>query len=293
MISSDLVKDIEQVLNNALGNKIQIERTSPLTGGDINQAYKLETSEGNYFIKWNDANLYPGMFDTEAKGLEILKKTNEIEVPIPITTGTIQNYSILILNYIESTHNQSSFWEDFGMNLAQLHKHSCESFGLDHDNYIGSLQQSNKQHDNWISFFIDERLERQVKLAKDSGLLAGSILKSFDTLYTRLPDIFPEEPPALLHGDLWSGNFMTGSKGHVVIIDPAVYYGHREMDIGMSLLFGGFQSEFYDAYNSEHPMEKGWKQRTDICNLYPLIVHVNLFGMSYVGSVQNILARFT
>jgi fructosamine-3-kinase len=116
--------------------------------------------------------------------------------------------------------------------------------------------------------------------------------EQFERFFIRLPDIFPEEPASLVHGDLWSGNYMTGAGGQAVIIDPAVYYGHREMDIGMSRLFGGFAAGFYESYNHEYPLASGWLERVELCNLYPLMVHVNLFGGSYVNSVKNILRQF-
>ena len=123
--------------------------------------------------------------------------------------------------------------------------------------------------------------------------LPSDIKKMFSKLYYRLEDIVPSESPALLHGDLWSGNYMTSARGEPTLIDPAVYYGHREMDIGMTKLFGGFAEPFYSAYNSVFPMESGWEARVDLCNLYPLMVHVNLFGGSYLSQVNSILNKFT
>ena len=180
----------------------------------------------------------------------------------------------------------------FGKQLAQLHQNTNTSFGLEESNYIGSLLQQNNLHNNWIDFFINERLKPQIKLARDNGKIDLSTITKFERLYTKLDEIFPEEPPALLHGDLWSGNFMVDEKGGPVIIDPAVYFGHREMDIAMTKLFGGFNQQLYQSYNEHFPLEKGWEQRVDICNLYPLMVHVNLFGGGYLEQVKSILNKF-
>jgi len=163
---------------------------------------------------------------------------------------------------------------------------------LDHNNYIGSLHQSNQKHDKWVSFFIEERLNPQLKLAYDSGKINSSILEKFEVMFLVLEEIFPVEKPSLLHGDLWSGNLMTDNFGNPCLIDPAVYFGFREMDLAMTTLFGGFDSEFYESYQRINHLETGWQERFDICNLYPLLVHVNLFGEGYLSSVKNILKRF-
>ncbi|MFN2396561.1 MAG: fructosamine kinase family protein [Bacteroidales bacterium] len=192
---------------------------------------------------------------------------------------------------MESAPEKDSYWQDFGTSLARLHKHSADHFGLDHDNYIGSLEQFNDPHENWIEFFISQRLEIQVKMARDQGLMDTNSARRFEKLYHSLSDFFPEEKPSLIHGDLWSGNYMTNSQGKACIIDPAVYYGHRLMDIGMSKLFGGFAPAFYESYHSEFPMENNWRQAIEVANLYPLMVHVNLFGAGYLGGVMDVLKR--
>jgi fructosamine-3-kinase len=197
------------------------------------------------------------------------------------------------MDFLETGSRRSTFWEDFGRALAQLHRKSQESFGLEHDNYIGSLPQSNKTHASWSEFFIQERLEAQLKRARDRNKIGGDILLRMEKLFHRLEGLFPFEPPALLHGDLWSGNFFCGVDGEACIFDPAVYFGHREMDIGMSKLFGGFDPAFYQAYNAEWPLGDDWENRVDIANLYPLLVHVNLFGGGYLSQVRSILQRFT
>ena len=196
------------------------------------------------------------------------------------------------MEYIATGSPGADFWDTFGQGLARLHKRTQKMFGLDHDNFIGSLQQSNRMHTSWEDFFINERLEAQYKLARDAGRAGSDTGRPLQNLYSRLSDFFPPEPPALLHGDLWSGNYMVDSSGMAVIADPAVYYGHRLMDLGMSKLFGGFSSAFYQAYNDAWPLEKNWPESIEIANLYPLLAHVNLFGGSYLQSVHSILKRF-
>ncbi len=292
MLPDILTGKFESSLSVKFNQVVKILNTRPLSGGSINEAFLLETNAGKFFFKCNYASRYPGMFEKEAMGLQLLHETKEIDVPKVIDHGTTGNHAYIILEYIDSISKRNDFWEAFGVALARLHKHSSDQFGLDHDNYIGSLYQWNNRNQDWISFFIEERLERQLKLAKDSGLISSSLISQFNNLYNHLPEIFPVEPPSLIHGDLWGGNYIVGALGQAVIIDPAVYYGHREMDIGMSRLFGVFGNSFYNAYNQEYPMKEGWKERIDICNLYPLMVHVNLFGSGYVGSVQSILMKF-
>lgn len=283
---------MQNILSDRYGKAVVIETVVPLAGGCINKTAKIKTSEGVFFAKWNHLNKFPGMLETEGKGLQLLAKANEITVPLLIVGKNSDNKQYLILEFIESAPQKKNFWSEFGTSLAKLHKHTSERFGLDHDNYIGSLPQNNRWHDSWKDFFVLERLEPQIKRARDAGKIENSIIQKFSRLFSKLENIFPPEKPCLLHGDLWSGNYLTGRHGEPVLIDPAVYYGHREMDIGMTQLFGGFDPEFYSAYMEEFPLENDWQKRTDICNLYPLMVHVNLFGGGYVLQVESILRRF-
>ena len=292
MLPSVLGEEIKLVLSSTTGESTAIHGARPLSGGSINEAFLLDTSAGNYFIKYNHASVYPGMFNQEAEGLKLLQLADEIRVPSVIASGDAGNYSFLMLEYLDSAVKDSDFWIRFGRKLAALHRHTSDAFGLDHDNYIGSLQQYNSKHLQWVDFFREERLLVQMEMAGKSGLLSTGLRHSFEKLFTRLEDIFPVEPPSLIHGDLWSGNYMVDELGHACIIDPAVYYGFREMDIGMSKLFGVFGPGFYESYNEAWPMAPGWRERVDICNLYPLMVHVNLFGTGYLGSVESILRRF-
>ncbi|TVQ06447.1 MAG: ketosamine-3-kinase [Bacteroidetes bacterium] len=280
------------ILEKNRGVKGRIISTRTLSGGDINQAAKVETGEGLWFAKWNSADAFPGMFEAEAKGLELLRRAGEVFVPAVVGFGEMQNESMLVLEYVDSKRENPGFWHDFGRSLAAMHKHTEAYFGLDHHNYIGSLPQYNHKHDSWVDFFISCRLEEQIKMARNKGRIDKSTINQFERLYARLNDFFPQEKPSLLHGDLWSGNFMTSHKGDACIIDPAVYYGHRLMDLGMTKLFGGFSPELYDAYHNEFPLESNWREAIEIANLYPLMVHVNLFGGGYMGSVSSVLRKF-
>ena len=223
------------------------------------------------------------MFQKEAKGLRLLRNTNTIGLPKIINTSN----HFLLLEHIESTYKSTIFWENFGRNLAALHKHTNSNFGLDHDNYIGSLPQYNTPMNSWTEFFIHNRLVAQLNI----GNCTAEIRKKFDVLFLKLPSLFPIENPALIHGDLWSGNVLC-THDKVMLIDPAVYYGHREMDLAMTVLFGGFQKRVYDAYNEYYPLEKGWEKRTDLCNMYPLLVHHNLFGGNYLNQVNTIINSY-
>jgi hypothetical protein len=230
------------------------------------------------------------MFEREADGLSLLRKTGEIRVPEVVCSGYAGPYAYLLLEFIQSGRKISKFMDDFGRSLARLHRHTADAFGNNRDNYMGALLQQNKYHKDWVSFFIEERLEPQVLLGKK--YFSSSSISCFERLYNRLGEFLPNEPPALLHGDLWSGNLMVSAEGKACLIDPAVYYGNREVDLAMTTLFGGFESSFYDAYLEEFPLNKGWQERLDIYNLYPLLIHLNLFGSGYLGAVEQIIRRF-
>jgi len=292
MLQEKLKSHLEVELSSITNNPVKILGTKALSGGCINESVQLKINNGFYFLKWNDANAYPKMFETEARGLKLLLSTGAIGIPKVVQCAEYENTAYLLLEFIEAGKEIKNYFQNFGSNLARLHKCSDENFGLEYDNYIGSLKQQNKQNTNGITFFIEQRIKKQIVLAQKKGLMNLSLKKKFDVFFERLPDLIPNEKPALLHGDLWSGNYITGKNGAAWLIDPAVYYGFREMDIAMSRLFGGFNHSFYSAYNNAFPMESGWEQRLDYYNLYPLLVHVNLFGSSYLSQVQSILNKF-
>ena len=292
MLPSAISQEIEKLLALETGKPLEILSAIPLGGGCINEASRINTSSGPLFVKYNLDAVYPGMFAAESSGLQLLAEAAAIRVPGVAGQGTAGNHSFLLLEYITSGLKKPLFWTLFGRSLAALHRHSHAFFGLDHDNYMGSLPQSNRQHADWFSFFVEERLEPQVKLAREKSEIQAPQVKQFEILYRMLEGIIPPEKPALLHGDLWSGNFLTDENGEACLIDPAVHFGHRESDIAMTRLFGGFTEEFYTQYTDAYPLEKSWEKRVELFNLYPLLIHVNLFGGGYAMQVKGILNRF-
>lgn len=292
MIPDQILKALSVCFEKYQHSDFRILSSSPLGGGSINEVYVLKTTIGHFCLKFNRSNAFPKMFETEAHGLELLSRARVIRIPKVIFHDKLADHSFILLEFIHSTPRVKRFFQDFGRSLACLHRNKSELYGLDYNNYMGSLSQNNCYHSDWIDFFVEERLDKQVKLAMRNGLLDAPGEKLFEKLYLRLYDLLPEEPPCLVHGDLWSGNFIVSDEGTACLIDPAVYYGNREVDLAMSTLFGGFSPDFYDSYNEEYPLIPGWKERFDLYNLYPLLIHLNLFGSSYLGSVLSILRRF-
>jgi protein-ribulosamine 3-kinase len=233
------------------------------------------------------------MFEKEILGLKRLENPGGAIVPRVIGHAIADQSQLLVLEWVEPGRAKIDlFWSDFGECLARMHRVTSGSFGLDEDNYMGALPQSNTPSDQWTDFFIRQRLEPQVRLAIGKSLLTPPIVHSFEQLYKRLPAIFPPEPPSLLHGDLWSGNFLRGLGGQAVLIDPAVYYGHRSMDLAMTTLFGGFDRGFYESYDHHYPFPDNYREQWAVCNLYPLLIHLNLFGAGYLGEIVETLKLF-
>jgi fructosamine-3-kinase len=278
-------------LKESYGTEAMIISMYSVGGGSINQAVHLKTTPGDFFVKFNSRSKYPGMFGTEKRGLTQLGATKTLTVPKVEDQQETEDYSYLMLEWMESITPNVSMWEEAGQKLAMLHQHSASGFGLDYDNYIGSLNQVNTRKPDWIDFLISFRLEPLMKHAFDEKLFNRNDFSAFEKLCSRLPQLLPIEKPSLLHGDLWSGNFMVSRAGPC-LIDPAIYYGHREIDIAMTRLFSGFSPAFYEAYNSTFPLESGWQQRIELNQLYPLLVHVNLFGSGYTGSVRSVLRSY-
>jgi fructosamine-3-kinase len=264
----------------------------PVYGGDINRAFCMYGSQGRCFLKVNDAARFPRMFEQEAAGLNALRQNSAMAIPEVIQHGVYENQQFLLLSWIEKGQPRADFWESFGGQTAQLHQCTSPQFGWLHDNYMGSLQQCNTYCNTWAEFYSLRRILPLVRHLYDAGYLNETDTKAAENFCLKLPQLFPAEPPALLHGDLWNGNFMVTAEGAAAIFDPAVYYGHREMDLGMTRLFGGFNTPFYAGYHNVYPLQPGWAQRLAYSQLYPLLVHAVLFGGHYVQSCRDILAAW-
>jgi protein-ribulosamine 3-kinase len=278
-------KEVEERLKTA------IKRADNLSGGCINNAYRLITESGKkYLIKINDG-APSDMFEKEAHGLNELQKAAALRLP---EVGIFSS-DYLVTEYIESGKKSESFFRDFGRHFADLHKYKGTSFGFYEDNYIGSTPQKNlpedKENKNWTEFYLNKRLLFQLELCEKNGYAAAELRDSFRKLENKIEDIIggSEEEPSLLHGDLWSGNYMVDEKGNACIIDPAVYYGHREADLAMTKLFGGYPEEFYKSYNENYPLKEGWHYRENIYKLYHVLNHLNLFGMGYYSHALSLI----
>ena len=262
-----------------------------MSGGDINNVYKIKTSQDTYVLKVNHKDSFPKMFEMESLGLTNISDIG-VKSPRVINTFTEDNFQFLLLEYIEEEPLLPVFWKNFALDLARIHKTSNELFGLSYDNYIGSLNQVNKHEKSWESFFVNHRMLPLIHQAIDRKLLNKSHLNLFENLFIKLNDIFPKEKPSFVHGDLWSGNLMKGKNQTPVFIDPSIYFGNREMDIAMTQMFGGFDNSYIEYYNEIYPLERNWEERIEIHNLYPNLVHLLLFGTSYLPGIERVIGKF-
>ena len=264
-----------------------------IEGGSINASYHISTKDNRmWFCKFNDGPQFPDLFVKEARGLSLLAEHGLFRIPAIVAVARLERHQALVLQWIDQGTPTAAFWPLFGEQLARLHHVTRPEFGLEEDNYMGALPQDNTPTAHWPEFFIRQRLEPQIRLATDSGFLTGAVIARFQRLYLRLPELFPPEPPALLHGDLWNGNFLCDTAGRPVLIDPAVYYGHRSMDLAMTTLFGGFDRAFYEAYAWHYPLPPDHRRQWAVCNLYPLLVHLNLFGEGYLTNILHTIQDF-
>jgi len=291
-LSVDFLKHIEIVVRNLIGIDFRVSNIMPVAGGDINKSFQIQGNQQSFFLKINDAERFPNLFMLEQAGLKLLKKVGGAVIPDLLAAGRFKQDVFLLMSWIDQGENTAAAQANLGRTLAFIHKNTQDFYGLEYDNYLGSLPQSNVAHNVWTDFFIEERLKKQLERSAANGITSVTLLNKFEALFLKIPDLFPVEVPALLHGDLWNGNYILDNKGTPFLIDPAVYYGHREMDLALTKLFGGFEQAFYDAYQEVFPLEKDWQNRTDLCNLYSLLFHANVFGGSYIKQVEGILNRY-
>jgi fructosamine-3-kinase len=312
-----------ELSTNALrlaGDTTQLHALAQVGGGSISQAFRLRTERGEYLLKLGGGGL-PGFFAAEARGLALLAATRAVRVPAVLAyhdaESTADNQqsaserniprpgadrgspvvdaSFILLEWLAAPQaDQAAVAEVLGSQLAALHRTTAPAYGLDHENYIGATPQPNGWMPSWLAFFRERRLGFQAQLARQNGHLRGERAQRMERLLDRLGEWIDDHTtqPALLHGDLWRGNFIVGPGWTPALIDPAAYHGDREADLAMTRLFGGFAASFYWAYESAWPLPAGWQDRVDLYNLYHLLNHVNLFGESYGAEVDAVLRRY-
>lgn len=280
-------KEIAQAITQATDQEFAIANTISVSGGCINQGYKISGNAQDYFVKLNDAAKVE-MFVAEAIGLKKINVTQTITVPLPVCWGTAASSSYIVLQWLDLANGSNADWEVMGRNLAAMHREGKGTgFGFEISNTIGSTPQINDWMDNWPDFFAEQRIGYQLKLAERNGGNFPELKRVLEAVRAKLADRQPE--PSILHGDLWSGNAAISATGSPVIFDPAVYYGDRETDIAMTELFGGFPRTFYQGYNEAWQLDDSYQQRKSIYNLYHVLNHFNLFGGGYANQAKRIM----
>lgn len=286
---------VRDLLETAYAQPVSIESSRSVSGGCINQTQALTLSNGEtVFLKYND---HPpdGMFEKEAQGLKLMREVeNGPRIPKVIALPDDSNPNFLIIEYIEEGAAGNGYYERFGQALAAMHRTTQDHYGLDHNNFIGSTEQINTPEMDGLIFFREHRLRFQQELAREKGLLPTAIDKKIDRLCDQLDQHLEltGERPALVHGDLWSGNTFADSAQRPCLVDPAVHFGLRETDLAMTELFGRLPQSFYDAYRDAFPQNPGYEERKQLYNLYHLLNHLNLFGGSYLASVESTVNPF-
>ncbi len=287
-----LNEKIKTRIENQLKKKIS--NISSLSGGCISNAYKVEFDDSSLaFVKYNPS-FGNEMFRKEANGLIELKKASAIRIPEVYYFDS----ELIITELINLSTKKKVFFSDFGRSFAKLHKFTSDHYGFYEDNFIGSNRQKNipeeEEKNNWVKFYFNKRILYQYKLTEKNGYSTSELKNGISKLENKIEDILSgsDNLKSLLHGDLWNGNFMVDENGEACLIDPAVYYGNREADLAMTKLFGGFNSEFYNAYNETFPLPAGYEYRENIYKLYHILNHLNLFAGGYYSQAMNLIKYY-
>lgn len=291
---------LKDALAAIYGANVSIAGSQRVSGGDINDAWNLTLTNGTHIFMKTNTKENQSFFTAESTGLAAIAQTKAIGTPRLLCTGTDEQNSgnaFLLMEFIEHGGQVRDYWEIFAHQLAAMHQADTSGFvagktyGFAEDNYIGARRQINTARESWITFFRDCRLNPQFTDA--APYFDSADRKRISRLLDNLDKFLVEpEHPSLLHGDLWSGNFITGNDGRAWLIDPAVSVGHAEADLAMTELFGGFPRVFYESYRDAAPLQPGYEERRDLYNLYHLLNHLNLFGRSYLAAVKAVLRRY-
>ncbi|WP_082232594.1 fructosamine kinase family protein [Halobacillus massiliensis] len=286
-------QDIERVLKY-LGDSSPVKDIHQISGGDINQAFYVATAEREYFIKGN-RNVPSHFFKAEAEGLRLIEETKTIAVPDVYYYDEPKQgeTALLVLEWIDGTP-EAHTGEVLGRKLAQMHTHQAENYGFGHPTFVGKLDQPNVWKNTWLEYYRDCRLKEQLTIGVKKDTLPLSRQRNLEWLLENLDRFIPETPSSsLLHGDLWGGNYITGSHGEPYLIDPSVLYGDPCFELAFTELFGGFPDDFYKSYQEVTPLPSEYKELRPLYQLFYLLVHLNLFGETYGSPVDKILKRFT
>lgn len=279
----------ETAVGRALG--ATVVGSQRIHGGDFAAAFQMKLDTGRAVFAKTHSNPPPGFFTTEATGLSWLRSSGTVRVPEVLAVS--DDPALLVLEWIETAPGARPDEESLGHSLADLHLGGPESFGRADLRTTGSLGLPNRPCATWSEFFATQRLLPLAAIAGDRKTLSERTVQDLETLASRLPDLVaPEEAPSLLHGDLWAGNRLVDRDGHSWLIDPACFGGHREFDLAMMALFGGFGSAVFDAYDEAYPLAHGWRERIELHQIAPLVVHAIKFGGGYVSSATAAINRY-
>lgn len=280
---------ISDHIQKSTGKPFKIISAQPLAGGDINSAFRIQGEDLSYFIKLNRTSLLP-MFEAEFNGLQEIAGTQTVAVPDPVVTGKTSEHAFLVLEHLEFGSSHKASCRLLGQQLAEMHQINQPYYGWHRDNTIGSTQQINTSNEDWSTFWSEQRLGFQLKLAEQNGY-GGRLQQMGEWLRAELSAFFDryQPQPSLLHGDLWAGNSAVNKLGRPVVFDPACYYGDREADLAMTELFGGYSQDFYAAYQDVWPVDQDYKVRKTLYNLYHILNHLNLFGGGYLRQAEHMI----
>ncbi len=290
MLPEPVRRSVEAVLGSVRGDR-------PVGGGCISPSARLELAGGPVFLKYH-SGAPSELFAVEAGGLDALRAAGSgLRIPEVLALGEAEEggFVWLALEWLEPSGAAAGYGERLGAGLAALHGTDGGRWGWERDGFIGSLPQANEPTRRWAEFWRDRRLRPQLELARRAGIRPGGEAE-WERLFAALPALLDGSAEAdgasLLHGDLWSGNVLAVGKGEPALVDPAAYRGHREVDLAMAELFGGFAPGFHAAYRESRPLLPGYEEgRRDVYQLYYLLVHVNLFGGGYVSRTASALRR--
>lgn len=288
--SDPVWRSISAAVSTSTNRSFALAHVRPVSGGCINDTTVISDGNASFFVKLNVAK-HAAMFEAEADGLRELSRAKALRVPSPICLGSDDRHAWLVLEYLGDVKSRaSSDWSRAGRELATMHRSRQKQYGWHRDNTIGSTPQVNQYSDDWIEFLRRRRIGYQLDLAARNGH-RGQLQVRGRRLLDRLPALFTDYAPdaSLLHGDLWSGNIGFAENGEPVVFDPAVYYGDRETDVAMTELFGGFADDFYRGYEEVWPLDRGYRIRKHVYNLYHLLNHLNLFGAGYLPGCKSLI----